>query len=206
MGEFNSPMENLKEYDLETNPLTSFANWFSKACELEKDPYAMTLATATNDGVPSARTVLYKGLKDSQFFFVTNYNSRKSKEIEANPKVALCFYWQHFGRQVVVKGTVKKMNKEESKSYFHSRPYESQVASYISNQSSPIDSREELEKIYNEKLIEFKNSGVPYPENWGGFLVEASDIEFFLYGKFRLNDRFHFKKEGSGWSVERLQP
>lgn len=199
-------MENLKEYDLENNPLTSFENWFAKACELEKDPYAMTLATSSSDGTPAARTVLYKGLKDSQFFFVTNYNSRKAKDIESNPKVALCFYWQHFGRQVVVKGLVKKLAATESKAYFESRPFESQVASYISHQSSPISSREELEKLYNEKLIEFKDSGVPYPENWGGYLVEPSEIEFFLYGKFRLNDRFLFKKEGSGWSITRLQP
>lgn len=199
-------MDNLKNFDLLSDPITSFEQWFQKALNLEKDAYAMTLATATPDGIPAARTVLFKGIKEGHFSFVTNYNSHKGQEIEANSNVALCFYWQHFGRQVVVKGKAKKMSAQESKSYFQSRPFESQVASYISHQSQPIDSRDDLEKLYNEKLEEFKNSGVPFPENWGGYLIEAFEIEFFLYGKFRLNDRFSFKKDERGWSVTRLQP
>lgn len=205
-------MDNLEKYEITRDPYQTFETWFQKALSLEENPHAMALATSTKEGIPTVRTVLFKGIKEQDgvkyFSFVTNYESRKGQDISENPHVALSFYWHKSERQVSLRGIATKMKQEDSKNYFHSRAKESQAASAISRQSSVVSNRDELVRKYNECLEKFADQDViDYPENWGGYLIEVSTIEFFVYGEFRLNDRFEFSKANdSSWQIKRLSP
>ncbi|EQC46605.1 pyridoxamine 5'-phosphate oxidase [Bacteriovorax sp. Seq25_V] len=199
-------MSDYKKYLQSDNPLTNLISWFEEAKEKEENPTAFTLSTIGLDGYPNSRTLLVKDITQDGLTFFTNYNSLKGKEIEANENVSMTFYWHRCGRQVRIKGRIKKVDQEISKNYFQSRPFESQVASFISKQSEVVDSREELVSLYKNGLKEYKETGVPYPENWGGYLVEPCEVTFFVYGEFRLNDRFQFKKESGQWLENRLYP
>lgn len=201
-------MENLSSYSLTPDPIDSFENWFRIAKENDLSPDAFTLATATRDAQPSARVLLLKGRgPGAQYRFFSHSNSQKGSDLEANPKACMVFYWLKSKRQVRINGNVKRLGREETAEYFFSRPYESQVASFVSDQSQTILSRAELEKKFHRALEKYNESKVPLPKHWQGYELEAQSFEFFVYGEHRLNDRFLYTKEKSGsWSISRLQP
>ncbi|MBL7666201.1 MAG: pyridoxamine 5'-phosphate oxidase [Bacteriovoracaceae bacterium] len=199
-------MDDFKKYFLEADAIDTFLKWYEAAKKVEENPEAMTLSTAGKNGFPSGRLILYKGLIEKKFAIYTNYHSRKAIEMSENPKASLTFYWHKLGRQVRIEANVEKMPEDLSRKYFHSRGRESQVASLISKQSSPIDNREKLEKLFNEKLSSLQNKEIPYPENWGGFLLKPLRFEFFLYREHRLNDRFLYEIGPFKTSITRLQP
>ncbi len=198
----------LAEKDLAKDPFRQFEKWFQEA-EAAKltEPNAMTLATATREGRPSARTVLLKGLDGRGFVFYSNYESRKGREIAANPQVTLLFPWIALERQVIVEGTLTKVAREESEAYFHSRPRASQLGAWVSQQSSIISGRAVLEDAM--KALEKKYAGeeVPTPPNWGGWRVAPETVEFWQGRRSRLHDRLRYSRGKNGdWTVERLAP
>ena len=198
----------LAEKDLARDPFRQFEKWFQEA-EAAKipEPNAMTLATATREGRPSARTVLLKGLDGRGFVFYSNYESRKGRELEANPQVTFVFPWVAIERQVLIEGTATKVAREESEAYFHSRPRSSQLGAWVAQQSAVIAGRAVLEDTM--KALEKKYAGqeVPLPANWGGWRVAPETVEFWQGRRSRLHDRLRFRREkDGGWSVERLAP
>lgn len=198
----------LDEADCETNFSDMFARWFKEAQIAEiKEPNAMVLATVAPDGRPSARVVLLKKL-DSGFVFFTNYLSQKGKEVETNPNVALTFFWAELERQVRVEGVAGFVSPAESDSYFQRRPRGSQIGAWVSEQSSPLPSRTELEERLKQVEEKFKDSPViPRPENWGGYRVEPQRVEFWQGRPNRLHDRIRYQRQpGGGWALERLWP
>lgn len=200
-------MENLSDYDLTSGPLDSFISWYEQAKKVEQNPEAMTLSTIDSKlSRPDSRTVLFKGLKSGNLTFYTNYTSTKSRELESNSEAAILFYWHVSKRQVRIQGKVTKMSPEDSKNYFRSRDRQSQLASYISEQSSPIEDKAALMKKLEDASNKFDGGEIPFPVNWGGFLFEPYEFEFFVYGDYRINDRFLFQKNGQGWNTTRLQP
>jgi pyridoxamine 5'-phosphate oxidase len=198
----------LAEKDLAKDPFRQFEKWFQEA-EAAKipEPNAMTLATATREGRPSARTVLLKGLDGRGFVFYSNYESRKGREIAANPQVTLVFPWIAIERQVIIEGTLTKVAREESEAYFYSRPRASQLGAWVSQQSSIITGRAVLEEAM--KALEKKYAGleVPAPPNWGGWRVAPETVEFWQGRRSRLHDRLRYRRGKDGeWTVERLAP
>ncbi len=198
----------LQEKDLAKNPFRQFDKWFEEALAAKlTEPNAATLATATRDGRPSARTVLLKGVDGRGFVFFTNYESRKGREIEANPRVALVFPWIAIERQVIVEGPVTRVSREESENYFHSRPQASQLSAWVSQQSALISDRAALED--GLKAVEKKYAGqeVPLPPHWGGYRINPETVEFWQGRRSRLHDRLRYRREADGeWTVERLAP
>jgi pyridoxamine 5'-phosphate oxidase len=200
-------MDNLIKYSLTDNPLDSFMSWYADAKKVEQNAEAMTLSTIDlKHNRPDARTVLFKGIKDGCCTFYTNYLSNKARELAGNNEACLLFYWHASKRQVRIQGQVRKMTEADSKSYFHSRDRQSQLASMISEQSSPIADKDALMTKLTEATKKYDGVEIPYPENWGGYLFEPYEFEFFVYGDYRINDRFLFKKQNNNWSVTRLQP
>lgn len=198
----------LLEKDVENNPFKQFEKWFSEAVKANVlEPNAMTLATATKEGLPSARVVLLKGFDDEGFTFFTNYNSEKGKQIEDNPKAALTFFWGDVERQIRIEGDIKKISVQESEEYFHSRPKGSQVGAIVSPQSEVIPNREFLENNLALLTETYSNKEVTKPEHWGGYKVIPHTIEFWQGRSNRLHDRilFSLTTEGS-WKIERLAP
>ncbi|HEX3681738.1 MAG TPA: pyridoxamine 5'-phosphate oxidase [Bryobacteraceae bacterium] len=199
----------LSEQNCETNPIVQFEHWFQdvQASHL-KEPNAMTLATATAGGRPSARVVLLKEVSDLGFVFYTNYGSRKAQEIETNPFAALTFHWPELGRQVRVEGEVRRVPGEQSAAYFRSRPKGSQVGAWASRQSEVLPNREVLEAKWLELQEKYsENVEVPVPEFWGGYCVVPETVEFWEGRPNRLHDRLRYRRKGEdGWLVERLSP
>ena len=198
----------LSENDVDPDPVRQFLRWFNEATLSEmSEPNAMTLATATTDGRPSARTVLLRGVDERGFAFFTNYESRKGRELEANPRAALVFFWDDLERQVRVEGRVERVSVEESDQYFHGRPINSRIGAWASPQSEVIASREELEKRCRDFENEFADGTIPRPPHWGGYRVVPETIEFWLGRSGRLHDRLRYKRDAQGrWVVERLAP
>ncbi|MBI2813460.1 MAG: pyridoxamine 5'-phosphate oxidase [Opitutae bacterium] len=201
-------MAGLLEKDLAKNPFRQFERWFQEA-EAAKipEPNAMTLATTGRDGRPAARTVLLKGCDGRGFVFYTNYESRKGRELDANPRATLLFPWVAMERQITVEGPVARVSREESEAYFHSRPRASQLAAWASPQSTAVAGRAVIEESY--RVIEKKHEGraVPLPPNWGGFRVAPETVEFWQGRRSRLHDRLRYRREpGGDWVVERLAP
>jgi pyridoxamine 5'-phosphate oxidase len=199
----------LDEEDLAADPFQQFARWFDdarKAGILEAN--AMTLATADPSGVPSARIVLLKEFDARGFTFHTNYDSRKGRELAANPRAALVIYWQPLERQVRVEGTVQRVTPEESEAYFRTRPPAAQVGAWVSQQSRPITSRAELERLNQELTQKFAGGPVPRPEHWGGLRVVPDAVEFWQGRPSRLHDRLLYTRTDDvrGWKVQRLSP
>ncbi|MCB0593874.1 MAG: pyridoxamine 5'-phosphate oxidase [Lewinellaceae bacterium] len=190
-------------------PLAQFRAWFEQAVEAQvPEPNAMTLATCTPEGKPSARIVLLKGVEEEGFVFFTNYNSRKGRELEQNPRAALVFLWHELQRQVRVEGTVKKISPEASTLYFQSRPKGSQIGAWASPQSSPIVSRSILEQKAEDLAGQYAAvPHLPRPHYWGGYALTPTSVEFWQGRSSRLHDRIRYRLEGNGaWKAERLAP
>jgi pyridoxamine 5'-phosphate oxidase len=205
-SEYNAA--SLSETEANTDPIKQFDTWFKEALDAEvQEPTAMTLATATHDGRPSARIVLLKGFDSNGFVFYTNYLSRKGKEISKNPLGALLFFWGSMERQVRIEGTIEKISKEESERYFHSRPKDSQIGAVISPQSQEIPGRDALEQKWHETEAKYKDTEVPKPAHWGGYLLKPRLIEFWQGRPSRLHDRILYKKiDNKNWKKVRLAP
>ncbi len=189
------------------DPIALFRVWLTAAEKSEpNDPNAMTLATATPEGVPSARMVLLKEVDERGFAFYTNLASRKATELNANSRAALCFHWKTLHRQVLVEGTVKPVDEAEADAYFASRPRMSRIGAWASQQSRPLAGRFELEKRVAEFTARFHVGSVPRPDFWSGFRLLPEQIEFWRERPFRLHDRMVYHRHEGGWLIERLYP
>lgn len=200
--------QTLQETDIERNPIDQFQKWWAEAVNSQIDEVnAMTLATASGDGMPSARIMLLKGFDKNGFVFFTNYKSYKAMHLEENPKACLVFFWKELERQVRITGLVKRISEKDSEEYFFSRPVGSQVGAWASNQSQVIDSREWLENRYLQLTEEFKQKELKRPPHWGGYIVTPVIIEFWQGRPSRLHDRIQYSLEEDGsWKIERLSP
>ena len=198
----------LKESDLDSNPFNQFDKWFQQALAAGlPEPNAMTLATATLDGKPSARIVLLKGFDERGFVFFTNYESQKGRELLANPQAALVCYWIELERQVRISGRVSRVSAKESEEYFQSRPLGSQLGAWASQQSEVVDGRKTLEDRLEQLTREYQTKPVPLPPYWGGYRVAPETIEFWQGRPNRLHDRLRYTfQTNHHWLIERLSP
>lgn len=194
------------ERDAAPDPLEQFRRWYGEASTAVRAPEAIAIATATPDGAPSARMVLLKRFDADGFVFHTNYDSRKGRELDANPRAALLAYWDPLGRQVRVEGPVERVARTESEAYFRTRPRGGQLGAHASRQSSVVGSRDELEARMAELEREYEGREVPLPEAWGGFRLRPELYEFWQHRENRLHDRLRYRREGDGWTIERLAP
>ncbi|HWC76878.1 MAG TPA: pyridoxamine 5'-phosphate oxidase [Blastocatellia bacterium] len=197
----------LRKSNVDQNPFKQFARWYEEA--LGSDlilPNAMALATSSRDGVPSARMVLLKDFDENGFVFYTNYESPKARDLDENPKAALLFYWAPLDKQVRITGSVERVSPEESEAYFRTRPVESQLGAWASNQSSTIESREVLENRLSQLIEEYRDTEVPLPPYWGGYRLVPDTFEFWLSRPGRLHDRLRFSRRDGEWTIERLAP
>ena len=204
----NYSQKKLSEKKADPNPMKQFAKWWKQAVDSKIDEVnAMTLATSSPDGVPSARVVLLKGVEESGFIFFTNYDSYKGKQLAENPKACLVFFWKELERQVRITGLVEKVNTSSSDEYFYSRPVASQVGAIASPQSQVIESRDWLDTHYKDLKKQLKNDTIQRPEHWGGYVVKPVIIEFWQGRPSRLHDRLQYSLEETGqWKIERLAP
>jgi pyridoxamine 5'-phosphate oxidase len=197
----------LDEKDVSHDPMVEFARWFADAQAVQvEEPNAMVLATATNDGAPSARVVLLKGFDQLGFVFFTDYRSRKGSELEHNPRAALVLHWSELERQVRITGAVERTSAEDSEAYFRSRPLGSRLGAWVSHQSVVIPSRAVLEQGLGEVKRRFGDGDVPLPPHWGGYRVKPETIEFWQGRENRLHDRIRYVRGSAGWRIERLAP
>ncbi len=197
----------LDEKDVSHDPIVEFARWFAEAQEAQVgEPNAMTLATTTVDGSPSARVVLLKGFDQRGFVFFTDYRSRKGAELEANPRAALVFFWVELERQVRITGTVERTSNKESEAYFQSRPLGSRLGAWVSHQSRVIPGRAQLESGLREVEQRFAEGEIPLPPHWGGYRVRPQEIEFWQGRENRLHDRIRYVRDRDRWRIERLSP
>lgn len=197
----------LDENSVHKDPFKQFNLWFAEASDGGVPEFnAMTLSTVSADCKPSSRIVLLRGLSENGFSFFTNYNSRKGKEIERNNSASLLFFWPQMERQIRIEGTLLKLSPEESDDYFKSRPKESRIGAWVSEQSSVISNRKHLEDKYLEIADNFINSEVPRPPYWGGFSLKPNYFEFWQGRQNRLHDRISYSLINSKWKIERLAP
>ncbi len=207
-------VDGIAETDVAADPFEQFGRWFQQAAAqaaepagVLAEPNAMVLSTADGQGRPSSRTVLLKGFDRHGFVFFTNYESRKARDIAANPHVSLLFPWHPMARQVIVTGTAERTGREETVRYFRSRPHGSQLGAWASAQSSVIASRDELDGAYAELAARYpEGEQVPAPPHWGGFRVVPETVEFWQGRSNRLHDRLRYTREGATWALHRLSP
>jgi len=212
----NKKLENLRgevyksrliESKIDHNPFNQFNVWMKEALDAEIiHSNAMTLATVSDKGVPSARTVLLKELDDRGFVFFTNYESEKAKELENNHNASILFFWKEFERQVRISGIVEKVTREESEEYFKSRPLENKLGAWASKQSAEIPNREYLEKKYDNLKERYSGIEIPLPPFWGGYRLLPNIFEFWQGREKRLHDRIKYEKKENGWRIIRLAP
>jgi pyridoxamine 5'-phosphate oxidase len=213
LGDLRADYEHvgLIESEMLGDPVDQFKEWLQLVIDRPLgdwfEPTAMTLATATPDGMPSARIVLLKDI-DSQgrMVFFTSYSSHKADDLAANPRGALCFYWGQLGRQVRIEGTIEKTSRAISEAYFLSRPRASQLGAVASDQSRVVAGRELLEKSLAEAELKYAGGLVPLPEDWGGYALTPTKFEFWQGRRNRLHDRIVYRREGDSWAIERLGP
>ncbi|HEY2574357.1 MAG TPA: pyridoxamine 5'-phosphate oxidase [Verrucomicrobiaceae bacterium] len=197
----------LDEATLPGDPFALFRFWLDDAIAAGlMEVNAMTLATVSADGQPSSRTVLLKGFDERGFSFFTNYHSRKGRELDGNARAALTIYWKERERQVCLRGTVNRLGREESDVYFQSRPYESQIGAWVSEQSERIPNRAWMENRKRELMEKYPEGSVPLPPNWGGYVLAPHDMEFWQGRPGRLHDRMLYEKRGEAWVHCRLSP
>ena len=198
----------LDERDVDANPFKQFEQWFQEAINAKIDlPDAMTLATATTDGMPSARVVLLRGHDERGFVFYTDYESQKGKELAENPNAALVFYWRELDRQVRITGRVSKVSRENSNNYFQTRPVDSRLAALASKQSEVIPNRAVLEEQFKQLAAQYQDEEIPLPSGWGGYRLSPNMIEFWSGRPSRLHDRLRYTRESDdGWCLERISP
>lgn len=198
----------LIEHSVPDDPIQLFAQWFSEAGPMGiSEPNAMILGTVSASGKPSSRAVLLKGLENGSFVFFTNHQSRKAQEIQQNPHVSLVFLWLEAERQIRIEGIAQNISKADSEAYFATRPRESQLGAWASEQSKPIASRVELEQRFKDMEQRFEHiEKIPMPEFWGGYAVSPISIEFWQGRIGRLHDRIVYEKQGDAWTKHRLNP
>jgi pyridoxamine 5'-phosphate oxidase len=198
----------LRRSDLDPDPIKQFSNWFTAAIEAGiRDVNAMSLATAGPDAKPSVRVVLLKGFDQDGFIFFTNFESEKGAQLEANPYASISFYWIELDRQIRISGKTEKTSREESQTYFHSRPIGSQLGAWASRQSEVLDGRRVLDARMAEMTERFGDKPIPLPPHWGGYRVKPDTIEFWQGRSNRLHDRFRYIRQVDGnWLLERLAP
>ena len=198
----------LEEGSLLGDPMKQVEQWLAEADEQGVyEPNAMVLSTIDPDGAPTSRTVLCRGVSEHGITFFTDYTSQKGRALDAHPDVAVVFPWYTLHRQIKIRGTVEKVSPEDSDAYFFTRPRDSRIGAWASDQSQPIESREAFEQKVAEVSKRFEGvEEVPRPEKWGGYLIRPRSIEFWAGRRSRLHDRIRFVKQPDGWSIERLQP
>lgn len=201
-------LHTLDESDVARDPMEQFRIWFNEAINAQcPEPNAFTLSTSDHKGLPSARVVLLKGLENGGFSFYTNYTSAKAGELEVNPHVSMTFLWLELERQVRINGIAKKLPRDVSEAYFHSRPRESQIGAWVSPQSMVIPDRKYIEDKMAVMLREFEGvEKIPLPDTWGGYLILPQVIEFWQGRPNRLHDRIRYSYDAGGWKTERLAP
>lgn len=198
--------DSLSETDVASTPIEQFKQWFEQAQQAQcPEPNAMTVASASREGIPSARVVLLKEVDERGFIFFTNYESHKGRELIENPHAALLFHWHELERQVRIEGSVEQLPVEESDEYFHSRPLDSRIGAWASPQSQVISGRTVLLTKAAEFGLRF-GLKPPRPPHWGGFLIRPRKIEFWQGRPSRLHDRIQFTKSSEGWRIDRLAP
>jgi pyridoxamine 5'-phosphate oxidase len=204
----NYDLKKLLETDCPSNPFELFTQWFQDAEQSTDvlEPNAMTLATANKQGIPSARIVLLKSYDNKGFVFFTNYNSKKALELFENPHASLVFLWKALHRQVRIKGSVEKLDRQHSEEYFKSRPRNSQIGAWVSQQSQILKNRDDLETTFEEFANDYEDREIPLPDFWGGFLLRPECIEFWQGRESRLHDRIEYNIQGGSWNLQRLYP
>ena len=197
----------LSEHDVDPDPVKQFVAWLHEAIDAgASEPNAMTLATATTKGVPSARIVLLKRVDHDGFAFFTNYKSRKARELETNPLATLLFYWPELERQVRIEGAIARTSDDESDAYFNNRPPDARIGSAASAQSDIVASREALERAFAELRERYPHGNVPRPAHWGGYRLHPDRLEFWQGRPSRLHDRIVYTRKDSKWQISRLAP
>ena len=198
----------LEEGSLSSDPMMQVERWLEEADEQGVyEPNAMVISTIDPDGAPTSRTVLCRGVSEHGITFFTDYTSQKGRALAVHPEVAVVFPWYTLHRQIKIRGVVEKVSEADSDAYFDTRPRDSRIGAWASDQSQPIDSREALEEKVAEATRRFDGvEQVPRPEKWGGYLIRPTSIEFWAGRRSRLHDRVRFVKRADGWEIERLQP